>query len=125
MSLKVISVVNAKSPAEELVWLKASEKVSLKGYAIVDRTFASDGKVSNEYRHIFIFPNLIVDKNHWIRLHTNDGKYNITKGSKDETIHNLYWQSDKCIWNDNGGDTATLIKYSVENSVAVPAVPKK
>jgi len=123
MSLKLESVDNANTPEEEFVWLKATSKISLKGYAIVDRTFA-DEKISNEFRHIFFFPDIEVEKDDWIRLCTGEGTYRKVKSKSTNYIHYLYWQSAECVWNDNGGDTASLIKYTLVESVKVPPVKK-
>lgn len=124
MSLKITSVVNANKPEEEIVWLCASAKVNTKGYALVDRTFDSDGTISNEFRHIYVFPNLELNVKDWVKLHTGSGKYQAVNNKGGGITHFLYWNSDECVWNDKGGDTATLIKYTVENKVKVPAVPK-
>lgn len=129
MSLKINSIANASNPDKEFVRLVTTTNVNLKGYALVDRTFDEDGKVSNEFRHIFIFPDLDVTKDDLVVLYTGNpvaskpaiGKHASLKGN----IYRLYWQSDSCVWNDNGGDTATLIKYTVQDSKVVPAVEKK
>ncbi|MFC0777770.1 hypothetical protein [Flavobacterium sp. HJSW_4] len=125
MSLNLHSVINSENTNNELVWLQATEKINLKGYALVDRTFDSKENVSNEFRHIFFFPNLVVEKNDWVQLFTGNGKYQkVQSTDKSCFIHKLYWQSDKCVWNNNGGDTATLIKCALVKSVKVPAVKK-
>ncbi|MDQ1164623.1 hypothetical protein [Flavobacterium sp. SORGH_AS_0622] len=125
MSILLHSVANGIKPQEEFVWLMVGAKTSLKGYAVVDRTFDSAEKVSNEFRHIFIFPDIEVEKDDWVALCTGKGEY-FTKKTQNglAKIHFLYWQSDQCVWNDKGGDTASLIKYSFVNSVKVPAVKK-
>lgn len=125
MSLTIHSVVNGKTPLEEYVWLLAGEAETLKSYAVVDRTFDDKGKVSNEFRHIFILPNLKIEKGDWIQLYTGKGIYVKSETVHQEKkcfIHKLYWESDMCIWNNNGSDTASLIKYSLVNSVTIPAV---
>ncbi|WP_284653536.1 hypothetical protein [Flavobacterium terrisoli] len=124
MSLKIISVVNASKPEGEFVRLYASAKMNAKGYALVDRTFDSDGTISNEFRHIYVFPNIELKAKDWIRLYTGNGKYKTVENTDGSNIHLLYWNSNECVWNDKGGDTATLIKYTVENKVIVPAVSK-
>lgn len=123
MGLKVHSVVNGKTPKEEYAWLQTDEKINLTGYALVDRTFNPKGVVSNEFRHIFIFPDLEIEKSDWVRLYSGEGKYSkvpISDGSG--YIHSLYWQAGTCVWNNAGGDTASLIKYGFVNAVTVPAV---
>jgi hypothetical protein len=125
MSLKIHSVVNASNPDEEFVRLSTSEKTNLKGYALVDRTFDADGKVSNEFRHIYVFPDMEVNPKEWVRLYTGKGKNSDGKNDNGHVVHFLYWGAKECVWNDEGGDTATLIKYTVADSKEVPAVPKK
>ena len=118
MSLKIHSIVNGKVPAEEIVWLNTDESVNLLGYAVVDRTFSND-KLSNEFRHIFVFPNLQVNKGDWVRLYTGNGAYSKSIASNSEHVHNLFWGSSQCVWNNNRGDVASLIKYTLVNAVVV------
>lgn len=124
MSLNLIAVENAKTPDEEFVILKVTARVNLKNYAIVDRTFVIGEKVSNEFRHVFFFPDLIVEKDDAIFLCTGIGKYDKAIDNN-STIHLFYWQSDKCVWNDNGNDRASLIRFTPIKTVDVPAVEDK
>jgi hypothetical protein len=126
MALNLHSVVNASKPIEEIVWLEVTADINLAGHAIIDRTFNLDGKVTNEFRHIFMFPNLDVKKDDWIRVFTGRGSYSKIKIDKkpNNYIHNLYWGSDICVYNDNGGDTVSLIRYTGIKSVTVPAIKK-
>lgn len=123
---KANQVDNSKIPQKERVVLRAAQEVDLKGYAVVDRTFDPKGKVSNEFRHIFVFPSLTVLKGEWVLLYSGKGKYSKVKlASIKDPIHRLFWGSDHCVWNDAGGDTATLIRYAVLKSVPVPPVAAK
>ena len=124
MSLKIHSVVNASIPAEEFVRLHTTTKMNLKGYALVDRTFDTDGKVSNEFRHIYIFPDLDINPKEWVRLYTGPGKNRSGENDAKEKVHFLYWNAKECVWNDQGGDTATLINYTAVDSKVVPPVKK-
>lgn len=124
MSLKIYSVINASNPDEEVVRLSTDVDVNLKGYAVVDKTFNSDGNESNKFRHIFIFPDLAIKAGEFIRLYSGEGKYNVTVNANKARIHHFYWHSDGCVWNDKG-DTARLIKFSIETTIQVPAVPTK
>lgn len=125
MSITLLSVVNSEKPADEYVRLKATAKVNLAGYAIVDRTFDEAEDVSNEFRHIFIFPELEIEKGDYVRLYTGSGRYKKLKNTNGPGhVHLLYWQSEKCVWNDKSQDTATLIKYSVVGQVKVPTDKK-
>lgn len=121
MSISLLSVVNSDKPAGEYVRLRAAAKINLAGYAIVDRTFDEAEQVSNEFRHIFVFPNLEIDKGDYVRLYTGKGNYDKQKNVNGPgNIHLLYWQSEKCVWNDKSQDAATLIKYTVIGQVKVP-----
>jgi len=124
MSLKIHSIVNSSNPQNEFVRLSTKIKTNLKGYAIVDVTFDDDGNPSNEFRHIYFFPDLEVNPGEWIRLYTGKGVNDLGKNGNNQDVHFLYWNSDECVWNDQGGDKATLIKYTIINSVEVPPTEK-
>ena len=118
MGLKIHSVNNSKSVQGEFIWIKVTENVNIEGYAIVDRAFNGEENLSNQFRHIYVFPSLDVDKDDWVRLWTGKGNYRKMKVPDDEGfMHDLYWGSEHCVWNDSGEDIATLIKYSVVNSI--------
>lgn len=126
MALNLHSVVNASKPSEEIVWLEVTADMNIAGYAIIDRTFNLEGNITNEFRHIFLFPNLGVKKGDWIRLITGRGSYTKTPIEKkpNSYIHSLYWGSDICVYNDNGGDTVSLIRYTGIKSEIVQAIKK-
>lgn len=56
-------------------------------------------KLKDEANNTYTFPNITIQPNQKIRIHTGKGTNNKT---------DLYWNSTKPIWNNNG-DTATLI----------------
>jgi len=120
MSLKFIKPSNSSEPNEEIIRLEATEDVNLLGYAIVDRTFSSTEKLSNEFRHIFVFPTTKVKKGEIIRLYSGIGKYAYEKNINGVFVHRFYWGAKECVWNDNGKDYATLIKFSIEDRINVP-----
>ncbi|NCD70962.1 hypothetical protein [Mucilaginibacter agri] len=124
-TFEIQSVINGSKPVEELVILTATGNINTKGFALVDRTFDEDGKVSNEFRHIFVFPSLEVKAGERVVVCTAKGKSGPKTLDNGEKIHALYWGSDDCVWNDNGGDTATLINFVQVNSKIVPPVKKK
>ena len=126
MTFEITHVENGATPNEEKVWLKATAPFNTKGFAIVDRTFDESGELSNEFRHIYVFPEIALEKDQIVILRTGKGKNGIAKFTDtDEEYHRLYWGSESCVWNDNGGDTATLISFIKVNSKPVPSVKKK
>jgi hypothetical protein len=123
MSLKLHSVVNGKTPNAEYVWAQSSGVTNLGGYAIIDRTFSQTAQLSNEFRHVFVFPTLQIADGDWVRLYTGKGTYlKQTIDNSTAFIHNFYWGSGTCVWNDAGGDIASLLEIKLVNSVTVPAV---
>lgn len=121
MDLEIIQVINSNKPEEEVVRIKANADVNLRSYAIIDRTFSPAEKVTNEFRHIFAFPSTAVKSGEYIRLHTGTGSYRRVVNTDATVTHHFYWNSKTCVWNDKGGDVATLFRYSVMNSKPVPA----
>jgi hypothetical protein len=62
MSLKIHIIVNGRLASQQYVWLKTTESLNLEGNAVVDRNFTSNGQLSNEFRHIFVFPDKNIEK---------------------------------------------------------------
>lgn len=122
MEISIRLVQNGSTPDEEIVKLRTTTKVNLWGYAIVDRTFDDWGELSNEFRHIFVFPAINVEKDESVWLYSGEGDYKVVSRKGGGYIHKFYWNADSCIWNDNGGDRASLIQYTVVNYKNVPPV---
>jgi len=122
---KITEINNSSEAKNEYIRLKASIGVNTKDYALVDRTFEENGNLSNEFRHIFVFPDILLKPNEEVIVCTGTGTNGKGKyKTGNEEYHRLYWGAKACIMNDKGGDRITLIRYSVESSMAVPAVGK-
>lgn len=115
MSLIIQRVFNSNKPEQEFVRLYADIDEKLKGYALVDKTFDNKGNASNEFRHIFLFPDLEVKAGEYIRVYTGNGKYKSEKNANNVIVHYLYWNSDECVWNDKQPDEAILIKFYLKS----------
>lgn len=125
MSLKIVRVVNESDPEVEYVVLTTSTDINIKGYALMDSTFNNKGKLSNEYRHIYEFPDLDIKKGDFIRVYSGTDKpYKANDNKADTKTHYLYWGSKGFIWNDNGRDMVRLIKIEPIDSKKVEK-PKK
>jgi len=124
-TLEIVQVINSNKVGEEIVILNAIGNINTKGFALVDRTFDEKGNVSNEFRHIFVFPSLDVKKGETVVVCSGEGKNGLRETDKGQKFHALFWGSKECVWNDKGGDSATLINFTVVNSVVVPPVKKK
>ncbi|HTH55710.1 MAG TPA: lamin tail domain-containing protein [Cyclobacteriaceae bacterium] len=110
-SIEIVRI-DRDSVGNEYILLLVNEDVNLKGYAIVDKTFDSEGVESDIFRHIYFFRSLLVQKGDYVALWTKKGTYFKNKTTDNSPLHNLYWGSNENVWN-NSGDTATLIKYAV------------
>jgi hypothetical protein len=124
-TFEIQEVINSSKPENEFVILAAKGDFNTKGFALVDRTFDEEGRLSNEFRHTYVFPEVQLKAGERIVVCTGegeDGPKNLPNGTK---FHALYWGAKDCVWNDKGGDTATLISFAVVNSKVVPPVKKK
>lgn len=111
MSLEILSIKKHGDAKNEYVMLKATADINLFDYAILDTTF-NNGKTSNIMRHYFRFPKLLVKKDERVALNTRKGTYSKGLTSLDNVLHNLYWNSDAPIWNDDNPDLAELLKVA-------------
>lgn len=127
--LRIINIEDKKDnrPPNEFVRLKVEgkeeEEINLAEYAIVDKTFDEEGQLSNKYRHIYRFPNKVIKKGDFVRLYSGekpkDGKPNFYANNKKSTTYVFYWNSNCCIWNNDTGDTAFLIRYLVVDDYSI------
>lgn len=130
MALSIKKPINSSDPTKEVIFLQTDEDINLEGYAIIDRTFDEAGKPSNEFRHFFAFPNYELKKNDIAALVTGKGKRDPEPIFKKGTgklicqIHYFFWGSEECVWNNDGGDIANLIKFTVEDHCVIPAIDK-
>ena len=122
MELEIHRVQNASTPAGEVVILRALADTNLHYFAVVDATFNADGSMSNEHRHVYFFPRKALKKDEWVVLCSGKGTNGTGKFRDGESYHLFFWQSGTCIWNNNGADKASLIKYYNGNTVNAPAV---
>lgn len=109
MELKLIKIKDAQTE-EELVVLKALAKCNINSYILFDTTYVEKGIVSNKHRHLFIFPDLVVEEGDYIWLYTKPGIYGTHTNTSGTITHKLYWGIKSSIWN-NEGDKAYLIHY--------------
>jgi hypothetical protein len=123
MSLKLYSANNASTPDAEFILARAEGVTNLSGYAIIDRTFTQEDTVSNEFRHIYIFPRTQLADGDWVCIYSGTGTNRREKlKDSDKYMYFFHWGAGTCIWNNNGGDTASLLEIKLVNSIAVPAV---
>lgn len=116
MDLKLIKIKDAKTDNERVV-LKVLSKCNINSYILFDTTFDESGIVSNKHRHLFVFPNLVVEEGDFIWLYTKSGTYGTHTNTSGTITHNFFWGVKNHIWNDDG-DKAYLMHYDDWESLA-------
>lgn len=109
MDLKLIKIVDKNTNKERLV-MYAFNECNLNEYIVLDTTYNEEGVISNRLRHVYIMPDIKVNKGDFVWLYTHTGDYHTHKNDSNTTTHNIYWGLDINIWN-NEGDKAYLIHY--------------
>jgi hypothetical protein len=123
MSLRLVNVLNGSTPDEECMRFRVGADMNLQGYALVDRTFDAADHMSNEFRHIFVFPSLDLKVGDEVFVFTGMGtQKTFSINDNLNKRYKLYWGADACVWNDKGGDVASLIQYTLKAKAVIPAV---
>jgi hypothetical protein len=120
MSLEIVDAFNGKAVTDEIIRLRVVADTNLRGYALVNGQITESEEAPDEFRSIFIFPDMMVKKGDFVRLHSGEGPHG-TRKFADSTTRLFFWGAHQPIWNNNGLDKTTLIKFSVIDSVDVPA----
>lgn len=116
MDLKLIKIKDARTDNERVV-LKVLSKCNVNSYILIDTTYDENGIVSNKHRHLFVFPDLVVEEGDFIWLYTKPGAYATHANTSGTITHNIYWGVNSYIWN-NEGDRAYLMHYDDWDSLA-------
>ena len=123
--LEIRKIQNDSKDQSECITLYASEDVQLGHYAVLDRTFSKDNKLSNKFRHFHQLPNKAVRAGEFVRLFTGTGTDKTwTWTNKDKIscqVHDIYWGSGENILNNNSKDQVTLISFQYVDGMKVPA----
>lgn len=112
MSLKISTLQKDGDASNEYILLEATEDVNIGNYAIVDRTFNKNGKVSNVHKHFFRFPSRTVKKGEYVSLRTGKGTPVVGETNRGDKVYRYFWGSDAPFWNDNEIEKAELLKVS-------------
>jgi hypothetical protein len=107
MKLEITKLI--RGGREERVVLKAIETTNLCFYQIVDTTYVGDS-VSDRFRHLFWFPDYLVEKGDIVVLYTKTGLKSV-KQNKDKRTHFFYWNVKNSVWNDDA-DAVKLVQIA-------------
>ena len=116
MDLKLIKIRDVKTDNERVV-LKALAKCNLNEYVLFDSSYDENGIISNKHRHLFLFPNLVIEAGDFVWLYTKSGTYGTHSNVSNTITHKLYWGIKNHVWN-NEGDKAYLLHYDDWSSLA-------
>jgi len=91
--------------------LEAIEDGDIGDYVVMDSTYEGDGKVSNHFRHVYVFPDQKVKKGELVILYTRNGKGHFSPPSNGRNVgaYFYYWDVKHNVWN-NDSDSVTLMK---------------
>ena len=107
MKLKIIEVQGIGDYDKELVLLQAEDDCDVGRYLLADSTYTANGKVSNEVRHTFWFPDKEIKKGEYVAVWTKPGK-SAEVTFRERPLHRFFWGLSKAVWNDDG-DCAVLM----------------
>jgi hypothetical protein len=126
MSLQIDKLQKDGDASQEYLLFKATKDLNLNDYAVVDRTYDAEGKISNVFRHFFRFPELQIKKGEFVSLRTGKGDYKLAKLEGGQPVHRFYWGSDAPIWNDTNVESAELLNVAtVSKKTTGHPTPKK
>lgn len=108
MDLKIDKVKGHGDAAHEWVRLRASADCDVGHYIIVDNTYYANGKVSNELRNSFWFPDKDIKEGDYVILRTGEGVDGTSEMTDRTPLHEFFWGLNSPVWNDSG-DAITLI----------------
>lgn len=117
--LKIIKVQKEGTENDEYILLQAEAELNLKDYAVVDRTYGKDGKVSNIHRHFFRFTSHILKKGDHVALFTKKGIDTEGKLKDKSYCRFVYWNFDKPVLNDSQIESIEVLKVSTVNTKKV------
>lgn len=127
MKVKIDHIKNKGNADEEYILLQALEDVNIGNYAIIDRTFDSEGNPTDVFRHFFRFPSQKVNKGEYISLWTKKAKvkYLFTTTQAGNPVHRFFWGSNAAVWNDGETDAAELLYVSTVDSQKIEKIKKQ
>ena len=113
--IAITSVNKGKNnkPNDECISLMVRQKdLDLTQFILVDRTFDGEG-LSNISRHLYHFPEIKhLKEGDSIHVFTGVGK-DISEVIGNQSLHRLYMQSKRCIWNNREDEQCSILKVEL------------
>ena len=112
MKLKLLYVKDNGDLKNERVVLKAVSRVDIGGYLLSDTTFNDKGGVSNKLRHVYWFPDRLIEPGDFVALYTRKGVDSQRSNKAGTITHWFFWDLDGTIWNK---DKDAAVLFEIEN----------
>lgn len=109
MKVQIRSIHGNGNWDDEYVILDVGEDCDIGHYMLADTTYLPSGRISNELRHLYWFPDKKVRSGDIVVLYTKSGINQTARTAERTPIHFFYWGLKVAVWND-AGDCATLIE---------------
>lgn len=119
MSLTITNLEKDGDASQEYILLTATADIDINDYAVVDRTFNKDGKVSNVHKHFFRFPSQVLKKGECVSLWTGKGTSEVGTTTLGNKVYRYYWGSDAPFWNDKETEKAEVLKVTTVATATV------
>jgi hypothetical protein len=135
--IRINNVPQGTTPAEKLqdeyVVIKnlGTDSVRMAGWQLWDTTYTADGRISNLYRHKYVFPEFLSNGQAW-RVDPGELVFLITGPGLDIYIPSIpsvqnpqfhfHWGKSQQVWN-NAGDIACLLRPEGSQLMVVSVLP--
>lgn len=111
-NLELLYVARKGDLAEERVVIKATAKVDLSNFILVN-AYTDDQGYYDLNDKIFWFPSKIVNPGEYVRLFTKTGKATVTEGKFQEQpakFHDFYWGQKSPVWAAERSNAVLLVQ---------------
>lgn len=100
MKLQLIQIADRGIPNKERLWIKVLASTYLNYYIVFDSEYLSPAGISTSPKHIFWFPNVLVNAGDNIILTTGQGVNSTETEASGIKNHFFYWELKNTIWNE-------------------------
>lgn len=111
MRLEIISVKDSGNLQRERVVIKVLQATDVGGHLLCDTTYSDESSVSNKVRHVFWFPDKLVNTGDFVVLFSGPGKDTQSTNMAGTLTHKFYWGLKETVWNKEG-DAAVLFEIA-------------
>lgn len=102
MKVKILYVKDSGDRKKERLVLKVLSNTDIGSYIVCDTTYHPDDSISNKLRHVFWFPDKIVNEGDFIALYSTSGTDREFENKAGTKTHRFHWGLDETIWNKDG-----------------------